>query len=73
VYRIQVSREDRITSVEQSWKVVADTGNERDGGHIYDYVPVEVQKTVTVELLDLRVDELNLPFVIQAALGGVKA
>ena len=72
MYRVQVTKEERVPSIEQTWKVVADSGNEKDGGKVYDYVPCQVEKTVMTDLLDLRVEELNLAYIVQAALGLVK-
>ena len=72
MYRIQITQETRVTRTKDEWKVVADSGNDKDGGRVYDYVPHQVERTETSEILDMRVEELNVPKVINAILGGTK-
>lgn len=50
----------------QSWKKVADTGNEKDNGPVYEYVQsTEINEQERV-ILKQELDEIDLPSVIKA-------
>jgi hypothetical protein len=52
-----------------NWERVADSGNERDKGPIYDYAPIEEIQIDTTVVLQQNIDELDLTAVIKAVNG----
>lgn len=61
-YRIRIVHIQPMARLE--WKQVADSGNPRDGGAQYDYVPSEGTKEVSI--YEQEVDDLDLAAVIRA-------
>jgi len=52
------------------WKKVADSGNPKDGGAIYDHVPAQRWHTNTETVYEQVVEELNIWGVIEAVNAG---
>ncbi len=69
MYRIQITKEEKVKTTDRDYKKVADTGNERDDGPVYEYVEFPSEKTVVTELLDQRVEGLDMEDVIKAING----
>lgn len=67
-FTVTIKRHEEKTVPHQSWEKVADSGNPRDGGAIYDYAKTECIETSSVELFDARRDELDIDSVICAVL-----
>lgn len=65
-YVVMITRKDRRSSRKQSYEKLADSGNPRDGGAQYGYVPFDTAEEVTTEVLRQTVDEINLASVISA-------
>jgi len=68
-YRIRITQETTGTRATTEYKVVAETGNEKDGGRMFDYVPTNKEFTEETELLDMRIGSLSMEMVIDAILG----
>ena len=68
-YRIRVEEggEEEINT--NSWERVADTGNPKDGGAMYAYVPTVERHEVEVSLYEQTVPTLDLAAVIRAVNG----
>ncbi len=55
------------------WVRVADTGNPKDGGSVYDYAPTrEVASTNSIERYEQRVETLDLQALIAVVNGLTK-
>ena len=68
-YRICIERIETETYTRMEWLVVADTGNPRDGGRLWEYVPTEAQRETTTKVYEQRVQNLDLARVIVAING----
>lgn len=65
-YKIRI---DKIVTEERTvteYQKVADTGNDRDGKSIYDYVPVVKSIINEEKVLECIVDDMNINAVIKS-------
>ncbi|HJQ07968.1 MAG TPA: hypothetical protein VJ836_00640 [Candidatus Saccharimonadales bacterium] len=69
MYKITIVKEEIITEVEKSYEKTSDTGNKRDNGAVYEYISHPVTKTVEKQVLQQRVDDLDMAHVIKAING----
>jgi len=69
MFEIIIKRQEIVTKVEGTYQKVADTGNERDRGAVYDYVNHEVTKEIEVEVYRQKVDSLDLAQVVAVVNG----
>lgn len=69
MYRIQITKEERVKTTDRDYEKIADTGNKTDDGPVYGYVEFPSEKTVITELLDQRVEGLDMEDVIKAING----
>lgn len=67
--QITITKIEEKPTIEQKYQQVANSGNPRDGGPIYEYVPVETVRKVEMELLKQCVEKINLVDVICAING----
>ena len=66
-YTVKITRETRYIAKKKDWLKVADTGNERDAGPVYDYVEREGEFTHSHDILVQEgLLDLDLPAVIAA-------
>ena len=68
---VKITRVDVETRTSREYQQVADTGNERDGGRVFAYVPCEKQERVERVLLHQQIDDgaFDLDDVIRAVNG----
>lgn len=70
--RILIEKEEVKSFPSKEWRLVANSGNVRDGGPVFDYVEAELPRTVTTKLLEQFVsDDLDVLSVI-AAINGLE-
>lgn len=70
-YKIEVTEIVEEHEERREYQKVADSGNPRDGGAVYDYVPLVRFVTKEREILKLQVQKIELGAVIDAALGRI--
>lgn len=68
-FTVTIKRHEEKTVPHQVWQKVADSGNERDKGAIYDYAKTERLETSTIDVFEARREELDIDNVICAVLG----
>lgn len=68
MYKITITKTEEVEVIEKEYQKVADTGNERDDGAVYEYVmsPSIKQKETTVLIQSLDEEELDLKAVVKA-------
>jgi hypothetical protein len=59
-FKIIVKRIDTIRYVDNKWQQVANTGNPRDGGPVFDYAPIEGKRDMEIEILQQTVETLDV-------------
>lgn len=66
MFKITIVEIETINKKSRAWEKIAETGNQRDGGAVFDYVDSveEVDRETTV--LEQTVRTLDLPAVIKA-------
>jgi len=60
IYRIRITKYETVVKTTKEYQRIADTGNERDGKTVYDYIPVEKETDVERDVLDCTVANLDL-------------
>lgn len=65
-YRIRIEELTVKELVGQKYERIADTGNAKDGGPVYDYVAYPHTQEVSTLILDQTVSELDIVSVIKA-------
>jgi len=69
-FKIEIIRIEKEKFEDQEYKQVADTGNERDSGPVYEYVPSGTKiREIETTILEQTVEELDLHSVIRAING----
>lgn len=70
-YTITITRSDEVDAVRREWKQVADTGNERDDGAVYEYVTYNGVEHESVDILKQEIlnEDLDIKAVIKAVNG----
>jgi hypothetical protein len=66
MYRIVITREEDVTATEVEWRKLWDSDAIPEAGKQYDNVETTVEKVKQTQLLDQRVETLDLPAVIIA-------
>lgn len=66
---VRIQRIDTFDRMGQEYQRVADTGNPRDGGIVYEYVNVVKRLNDNRDIYEQEVDSLDLPAVIRAVNG----
>jgi predicted transcriptional regulator len=69
MYKIEITHVEQVNRQDRSYEKVADTGNERDGGPVYEYVTFDAVKNIERKVLEQVVDNLDLAAVIKAING----
>lgn len=69
MYRITIERVTREPKVQRTWQKVADSGNPKDGGVVYDYAEYPGEEINRVEVLKQELEEVDLKVVIRALNG----
>lgn len=59
-YKISIIRIDEYDAIGREWKQIADTGNEKDGGKVYDYVTYPTTGTTETAVLTQETTDENL-------------
>lgn len=65
-YLITIKEKTIEEFTESTYEKVADTGNEKDGRSIYDYVKHPSTRTIEREVFSQEIDDLDLVEVIKA-------
>ena len=68
-YKVTIEKIESLPTTQRDWKVIADTGNPKDGGRVYDYVTYPSTETKTTRLLEQQVEQLDVLAVIMAVNG----
>ena len=66
MYEIKIVKKEKYNTTDKSWEKIADTGNEKDNGSVYDYVETEVTREKEENVYTQHVEELDLKGVIDA-------
>ena len=70
MFKIKIQEVKEVTfNNTTDYQRVADSGNERDDGAVYEYVPHPDTKTVETTMLEQNVDAIDLCAVIKAING----
>jgi hypothetical protein len=65
-YSIKIKLIQDVVITEKPYQVIADTGNEKDNGKVYAYVPREVTRKEESEIFSMELDDLDLKKVVTA-------
>lgn len=70
-YTITITRSDEVEAERREWKQVADSGNERDDGPVYEYVTYPGVEHESTDILkqEIRDEGLDIKAVIRAING----
>lgn len=66
MFRIIIEEIKREKYTKKEYQKVADTGNERDGRGVYEYVSTEDERDVITKVLEQVRDDIDLPEIIKA-------
>jgi hypothetical protein len=66
MYEIKIVKKEKYNTTDKSWEKIADTGNEKDNGAVYDYVETEVTREKEEAVYTQHVEKLDLKEVIDA-------
>ena len=66
MYKIVITKIEKRDIIDREYQKVADSGNERDDGAVYDYVEFPSTKIVESEVYTQKVEELDIKTVIDA-------
>jgi hypothetical protein len=66
MYKIEISKVEQVNVKKQSYEKVAETGNKRDSGPVFEYVPFDTVETRETNVLTQQVEDLDLAAVIKA-------
>lgn len=66
MYRIVITKEENVTATEVEWRKLWDNGAIPEGSQQYGNVETTVEKVKQTQLLDQRVDTIDLKRVISA-------
>ena len=66
MYRIKITKVEYEDCVTSEYEKIADSGNEKDDGAVYDYVEHPDSKLVETDMLSQTVVDLDFPAVIKA-------
>ena len=66
MYEIKIVKKEKYNTTDKSWEKIADTGNEKDNGSVYDYVETEVTREKEEAVYTQHVEKLDLKEVIDA-------
>lgn len=66
MYKIVITKIDKKEFIDREYQKIADSGNERDDGAIYDYVEFPNTKSVESEVYTQKVEDLDIKQVIDA-------
>ena len=66
MYQITIKKITPETRVRKEYQQIADSGNSKDGGAVYDYVTCEVTEDKEITILEQKVDDFDLKLVIRA-------
>lgn len=67
-YRIRIVKIEEVEKTEQEYQLISETGNERDNGKVWGYVPYKKIKNVETEVLNLETENLDITKVAKAVL-----
>lgn len=70
-YRVRIERVDIVDITKRSYEKIADTGNQRDSGAIYDYVTYDDTQFLETNILTQEIlsEDLDIKQVIKAING----
>lgn len=66
MFRIEITETRTETKRRKEYQLIADTGNPRDGGRVFDYIEADLPTEVRRAVLTQEVDTLDLGAVIKA-------
>lgn len=66
MYKIIITKFEEVNRTRNEYVKVADSGNERDGGSVYDYVPNTTVEKREITILEQSIENLDMPAVIKA-------
>lgn len=66
MYKVTIVKISLVEVVTSEYEKVADTGNKKDNGPVYEYVSKPITKPTETEIYAQMVDDLDLPTVIKA-------
>jgi hypothetical protein len=66
MYRIVITKEENVTATEAEWRKLWDSDAIPEGCEQYGNVETTVEKVKQTQLLDQRVEDLDMPVVITA-------
>ena len=66
MYQVTITKIETVKSVDRSYEILADTGNERDNGRQYGYVEYPSEKSVDTKIYNQSVEDIDLQAVIKA-------
>lgn len=66
MYQVLITTIEEVECVERKYQRIADSGNEEDGGPIYDYVESPTTKEVETIILQQTLEVIDLPEIIKA-------
>jgi hypothetical protein len=68
-YEVTIKRVEAVEERDREWKQVADSGNLKDGGPVYDYAYAPIVRQRERVILQQQVDQLDVNAVVLAVLG----
>lgn len=66
MYKVVISKIEKVTSTKEEYEKLSETGNPRDNGAMWGYVPKNVEEEVIVTVLSQTIEEIDVPAVIKA-------
>lgn len=68
-YRVKIEQVVEIPTIEKEYKIIAQSGNERDGKEVYAYVPEKSTTTESITILEQEIKDIDISKVIAAING----
>lgn len=68
-YKITIEETQMVDESTTEYQKTADTGNPRDGGALYEYVPVKRLRSRETKIFEQTVEDLDIQGVIRAVNG----
>lgn len=66
MFRVEIVEVTERQTTRHNYQKVADSGNPRDGGAIYEHIPLAGVENVERKVLTQEVETIDLPSVIRA-------
>lgn len=66
MYQVTIIKEETKEVKEQKYQQISETGNTKDNGPMFDYVPYKTMKEEETVIFSQRVEDLDIEGVIKA-------